>query len=245
MNWTFPRVLAHRGAGVLAPENTLAALRHAAALGCRAVEFDVMAVHDDGLVLMHDTQLGRTVAGSGPVARHTANALAGMDAGAWFSARYAGEPVPVFADAARLCIALDLQMNVEIKPVPGEEARTGRLVGQACRTLPVGSVLLSSFSPVALEAARAAAPDVPRAWLVEAVPPDWQEQLACLGAIALHARADLLRDGHIRAIHASGAVLMAYTVNDPEQARRLFARGVDALCTDRPDLIGPESLGSP
>ena len=65
--WNYPRVLAHRGAGTLAPENTLAALRRGFELGFRGVEFDVMATRDDGLVLMHDPFLGRTVAGSGSV----------------------------------------------------------------------------------------------------------------------------------------------------------------------------------
>ena len=79
--WTYPRVLAHRGGGTLAPENTLAALRCGLAHGFHAVEFDVMAVRDGGLVLMHDPQLGRTVAGTGRVADHAAEALAPMDAG--------------------------------------------------------------------------------------------------------------------------------------------------------------------
>jgi glycerophosphoryl diester phosphodiesterase len=61
--WTYPRVLAHRGGGTLAPENTIAALRCAVALEFRAVEFDVMAVRDGGLVLIHDPVLGRTVRG--------------------------------------------------------------------------------------------------------------------------------------------------------------------------------------
>ena len=63
--WTYPRILAHRGGGVLAPENTMAALRKGYEMGFRGVEFDVMATRDDGLILMHDDYLGRTVAGAG------------------------------------------------------------------------------------------------------------------------------------------------------------------------------------
>ena len=61
--WSFPRIIAHRGGGTLAPENTLAALRCGLAHGFRGVEFDVMALPDGALVLMHDTELGRTVSG--------------------------------------------------------------------------------------------------------------------------------------------------------------------------------------
>ncbi len=238
--WTYPRIFAHRGGGTLAPENTLAALRHGAALGFAAVEFDVMAVRDDGLVLMHDALLGRTVVGSGPVGAWRASELHAMDAGRWFSPDFTGEPVPSFADAARFCLGAGLFMNVEIKPLPGEEARTGRLVAQACASLPAGRVLLSSFSQQTLEAAMETSPGLPRALLVEAVPADWAGKLSALSAVALHAKASLLTSAQASAIKAAGYGLFCYTVNDPAQGRALRAMGVDALCTDRLDLIGPD-----
>ena len=131
-------------------------------------------------------------------------------------------------------------MNVEIKPVPGMEADTGRRVARACARLPSGSVLLSSFSVEALREARQAEPQLPRGLLVEAVPADWRAQLDELGAVALHAKASLLTAAQASAVKAAGFGLMVYTVNDPEQARQLFAIGVDAICTDRLDLIGPD-----
>lgn len=238
--WTYPRIFAHRGGGTLAPENTLAALRQGAAMGFEAVEFDVMAVRDDGLVLMHDDVLGRTVAGSGSVGAWRAEALRAMDAGRWFSADFAGEPVPSFADATSYCLQAGLFMNVEIKPLPGEEARTGRLVAQACASLPSGSVLLSSFSEQALDAALTTAPEVPRALLVGAIPADWATRLSALSGVALHVKASQLTAEQAGTIKAAGYGVFCYTVNDPAQARALFAMGVDAMCTDRLDLIGPD-----
>ena len=238
--WTYPRIFAHRGGGTLAPENTLAALRKGAAFGFRAVEFDVMAVRDDQLVLMHDDLLGRTVAGSGSVGALSAAELHAMDAGSWFSAEFTGEPVPSFEEVARYCLAAGLFMNVEIKPLAGEELRTGRLVAQACASLPAGSVLLSSFSEQALDAALKTAPGLPRALLVGAVPADWATRLSALSAVALHAKASVLLPDQARSIKAAGYGLFCYTVNDPAQARALFAMGVDAICTDCLDLIGPD-----
>ncbi len=238
--WNFPRILAHRGGGTLAPENTLAALRCAQARGFRAVEFDVMRLADGALVLMHDDQLGRTVAGVGSVADCTLEILAASDAGSWFSPEFAGEPVPSFSAAADFCVRHGIQMNVEIKPVPGMEAATGQCVAQACAQLPAGSVLLSSFSVEALHAARAAAPDLRRAWLVEGVPEHWRTMLGEIGADALHAQASLLTPAQAAAVKTAGFGLMVYTVNDPAQAHALFGLGVDAICTDRLDLIGPE-----
>ena len=238
--WNFPKILAHRGGGTLAPENTLAAFRCGVAHGFRAVEFDVMALNDGSLVLMHDEELGRTVAGNGSVAACTLAQMAASDAGSWFSSEFAGEPVPSFAQAADFCVRHGVMMNVEIKPLPGMEAETGRLVAEACAQLPAGCVLLSSFSVDALREAQVAAPDVPRGLLVEAVPDDWHVRLDELGAIALHAKASLLTAEQAAAIKAAGFGLMVYTVNEPEQARHLFSIGVDAICTDRLDLIGPD-----
>ena len=242
--WNYPRVLAHRGGGTLAPENTLAALRHAVALGFRGVEFDVMAARDGGLILMHDDCLGRTVAGSGSIGDIDAADLCLMDAGRWFAPEFAGERVPDFGAAARYCVQNGVFMNAEIKPVPGTEARTGQGVALACAGLPEGSVLLSSFSFAALAAAKDAAPQLPRALLVEAVPDDWQQQLARLAAVALHAQAGRLRPEQAYAVREAGYGLLCYTVNDPSEARALSAMGVDAICTDRLDLIGPDFFPS-
>ncbi|MCM0044161.1 MAG: glycerophosphodiester phosphodiesterase [Burkholderiaceae bacterium] len=238
--WNFPRVLAHRGGGTLAPENTLAALRCGNAHGFRAVEFDVMMIGDGTLVLMHDNELGRTVQGEGSLAGCTLGQLAAADAGSWFSEAFAGEPVPTFAQAADFCLRHGIAMNAEIKPVPGTEAATGQAVAAACTNLPPGSVLLSSFSVEALVAAREAAPGVPRGLLVGAVPDDWREQMRQAGALALHARAGLLTAGQAAAVKAAGFGLMVYTVNQPAEARALFAIGVDAVCTDRIDVIGAD-----
>lgn len=238
--WNFPRILAHRGGGTLAPENTLAALRCGHAHGFRAVEFDVMGLSDGSLVLMHDEELGRTVAGSGSVAACTLAHLTASDAGSWFSTEFCGEPVPTFDAAAGFCIPHGMQMNVEIKPLPGMEVDTGRHVAEACSRLPEGSVLLSSFSFDALRAAQIAAPQLPRGLLVEALPADWRAQLDALDAIALHAKASLLTAAQASEVKATGFGLMLYTVNDPDQARTWFSLGVDAICTDRLDLIGPD-----
>lgn len=238
--WSFPRIIAHRGGGTLAPENTLAALRCGLAHGFRGVEFDVMALTDGALVLMHDTELGRTVSGNGSVADQTFVSLSATDAGAWFSAEFIGERVPSFAQAAQLCLRHGLWMNAEIKSLPGHELMTGSRVAAACAALPVDAVLLSSFSTEALRAAKAAAPHIGRGLLVERVPPDWHQRLDQLGAVSLHANAATLTAAQASEVKRAGFGLMCYTVNDPEQARMLFDWGVDAICTDRLDLIAPD-----
>jgi glycerophosphoryl diester phosphodiesterase len=81
---------------------------------------------------------------------------------------------------------------------------------------------------------------VPRGWLTERVPPAWREQLAALGAVALHTDHRQLTAAQAADLKKGGAWLFCYTVNEAARARELFAWGVDALCTDRIDLIGPD-----
>ena len=245
--WIYPKFLAHRGGGKLAPENTLAALRCGLEHGFRAVEFDVMLARDGVPVVMHDPYLGRTVTGSGNVFDYDAAELIGMDAGAWFSSQYVGEPVPLFTQFVDFCKANDIWMNIEIKPAPGFEAETGRVVASLTRALfgPEAGQdnlarvpLLSSFSALALAAAQTAAPDVPRAFLLDTLVPDWEQQARALGVVAIHTNQKHLNAAQAAAVKQAGFGLFCYTVNDPARARELLSWGVDGMCTDRIDLIG-------
>lgn len=251
--WPYPRVLAHRGGGSLAPENTIAALRTGRARGFRGVEFDAMLAQDEQPVLMHDPEFGRTIAGTGAVAATPAAALAAMDAGGWHSACFIGEPVPTLAEAIAFCRAQGLWMNIEIKPSSEEVARaTGRIAGRLVRAAFATEIArgtreldpalpeFSSFSMTALEGAREAAPEIARGLLVAEIPADWRARMQAVGAFALHARERELVRAQVDELHADGVPLMCYTVNDPARARELFDWGVAALCTDRLDLIDPD-----
>ena len=245
MTWPYPRVIAHRGGGTLAPENTLAAVKEGMHRGFRAIEFDVMLARDGVPVVMHDPYLGRTLAGSGHIPDYDSTELAAMDAGSWYSAAYAGEPVPYFVAFAEFCKANGIWMNIEIKPVPGHEAVTGAAVARIAATLFAAELgtpaapLLSSFSMEALVAAQTAAPGVARACLFDELPPDWQAHTRALGAVAIHTNHQHLTQASAETIKAAGLGLLCYTVNRPARARELLSWGVDALCTDRLDLIGP------
>ncbi len=247
--WPYPKILAHRGGGKLAPENTIAALRCGLAHGFHAVEFDVMLARDGVPVVMHDPYLGRTVAGSGHVYDYDATELVAKDAGSWFGARFGGEPVPLFTQFVSFCKENAIWMNIEIKPAPGFEAATGKAVASLTRALfgleiaqdnPALVPLLSSFSTVALAAAQQAAPDLPRALLLDQTPPDWEAQARALDAVAIHTNQKHLTAELAAQILDAGFGLFCYTVNDPQRARELLAWGVQGFCTDRIDLIGPD-----
>lgn len=244
MPWEGPRLIAHRGGGALAPENTLAGLRKAAELGYRGVEFDVMLSGDGTPVLIHDETLERTTDGRGRVAEASDAELARLDAGSWHSAQYAGEPLPAFGDAAGLCLALGLWANVEIKPSRGQEAETGRKVALAARGLWADAAppLLSSFSVEALAAARAAAPELPRGLLCFAPPADWPAVCRRLGCVSLHCSRRHFTPQLLAGAQAAALPLLLYTVNDPEDAGQLLQQGVAAIFTDSLDLMASAGL---
>lgn len=248
--WPYPRWIAHRGAGRLAPENTLAAFRLGAAHGWRMFECDAKLSSDGVLMLLHDTTLERTTNGRGPASALSMGELAQLDAGSWHSRAFAGEPIPTLQALARYCLANGYHLNVEIKPTPGQEAATGRAVaGLLARIWPATTVapLLTSFKPDALAAARDAAPRLPRGLLVDRLAADSPDgsadvqtalQLGCQAMVLNHALWDAAL---VARVHGSGMRCLSYTVNDEWAAERLVQLGTDGIITDRVDLFSPAS----
>lgn len=215
-------------------------------MGCRGVEFDVALTADGVPILMHDETLERTTNGTGFVAHKTAAEIALLDAGRKHHPAFAASPAPTFQAALQTCTKLGLWANVEIKPTPGTEVETGRVVAtlvavHVANSQP-GTVLLSSFSTLALQQAMHLAPTIPRALLTESIPVDWHEQLQACGASALHAAAAGVCAEHIAPLCNSGIPLACYTVNDRTTAAALFGAGVSAIFTDRIDLWPPEDM---
>ncbi len=134
-DWPYPRLVAHRCGGTLAPENTLAGFDACKRYGYRMVEFDAKLSADDHLFLLHDDTLDRTTNGHGPAAEHTWEELAKLDAGSWRDAAFAGERLPTLADAAARCKRDGIAANIEIKPCPGRDVITGQLVAGAALAL--------------------------------------------------------------------------------------------------------------
>ena len=212
-------------------------------MGFSGVEFDVMLSADKVPVLIHDETLERTTNGHGAVAVTPYAKLASLDAGTWFGREYLGERVPSFEQAGKLCVELGLWANVEIKPAWGFERETGAIAARLAHELWRGAPsapLLSSFQLAALEAARSAAPELQRGFLTDKIEVGWGNAADDLGCVSIHCNCEHLTSGQARAIRDAGYWLLSYTVNDPDTARRLFSWGVNAIFTDRLDLISPD-----
>jgi glycerophosphoryl diester phosphodiesterase len=236
MSWPYPRIVAHRGGGALAPENTLGAIRLGASMGFKGVEFDVMLAGDGTPVIIHDETVDRTTDGKGEVSR--------MDFPELSKFRIQGnERIPKYEEAVALCRELGICANVEIKPAQGHERKTGEVVARMTRELWHGAPLaplLSSFSIDALAAARAVAPELPRGYLVDKIPGDWLDTMKRLSCAALHCNYKSLTEKLAAEIHGAGYSILLWTVNDPGIGRQMLAFGADCLVTDALDRIGPD-----
>ena len=233
--------IGHRGARAAAPENTLAAFRLAVDMGADGVELDVMLSKDGALVIHHDYKLGRTEDGKGKVRNHTLTQLKRLDAGSWKDAQFAGERIPTLAEVFHV---LDRQVvvNVELKTQAwGADGLEEAVVAEIKRSHMVDMVVISSFNPFSLLRIRDLAPTLPigllyapdlpphlsRAWLRPLVRPD-----------ALHPRHDMVTPRFVTWAKKRGYRINTWTVNEPDEMRRLVRLGVDAIISDVPDVLG-------
>ena len=242
VDWPYPRWIAHRGAGRLAPENTLAAFRLGASHGYRAFECDVKLSADGVPFLLHDATLERTSDGTGPAAALDWSHLSRLDAGGWLGRSFAGEPMPSLEAIARWCVRNGHALDLEIKPSPGRERETGATIGETAARLFAGAAtppFLTSFRPDALAAARETAPDLPRGLLLDALRDGWLDEARSLGcrAVVMHFG---LMDRPVRdRLRAHGLAALVYTVNDPAEVRRQLALDIDGIVTDAVDRFAP------
>ncbi len=236
--WPWPRLVAHRLGGVLAPENTLGAMALTARLGVKAMETDVMLTRDGIAVISHDPVLGRAVASNAAVADLTLAEIRQLDAGIRFCADWQGEKMPTLVEVIDFAQANGLFLNLEIKP--SSDAAAAATARETCRLVRekyagrCDTPLLSSFSRDALKAAQQAAPELPRGLLLEGVPVDWELAAQDLAVRTVHPDA-AIDAAFVKRARANSWGVMCWTIDETEEADRLLALGVDALCTNRPD----------
>ncbi len=241
-----PLIIAHRGARDVAPENTLAAFRAALEAGADGIELDVTRCATGEIVVIHDDTVDRTTDGHGRVAEMPFPALRELDAGRWFGEAFAGERIPLLAEVLDAVGGI-LRLNIEIKGKDWRDSGIEAEIAEMIRRRNLAPlVIISSFNPWALRRMRRAAPEV-RCGFLYAAP-----RLKCdlapflaprfLGVEALHPHLALVDDTYVARAQRLGLRLNVWTVNAPEDIRRLAALGVDGIITDHPalakDLLG-------
>lgn len=235
-----PLNLAHRGASRHAPQNTLAAFIRAAELGADGVELDVHLSADGVPVVIHDFNLEATTNGTGAVRSKTLAQLKELDAGSKFDPAFAGEQIPTLAEVFE-AIGQRLLINIELKSASLRDNSLTQAVAAVVKKYGMEKrVIFSSFNPLALcsikqlmphvPAGLLYAPDMPiylrRAWLAPLCPHE-----------ARHPHHSLLTPHSVRALRARGYYINTWTADEPDELRRLIALDVDAIITNRPDVL--------
>jgi glycerophosphoryl diester phosphodiesterase len=224
---------AHRGASARAPENTLAAFSAALEDGAEMVELDVHLSADGFLPVLHDAHTDRTTGLPGIVRDATMADLRRRDAGRFKGQEWAGEGIPELGDVFELARGR-LLVNVEVK---GGLAVIPLLAQRVTEHAMEAQVVVSSFDPPVARAVAALPRFLLTGLLLEEPGPDPVAAAAEVGAMLLHVEHTYLTADLVDAIHRSGRGVVAWTVNAPDEMRRLAALGVDAILSDDPRLL--------
>jgi glycerophosphoryl diester phosphodiesterase len=234
-------IIAHRGYSARAPENTLVAIDAAVAARADAVEFDLQVSADGVPILFHDDALERTSDGQGAVRDKTLAELRGLDTGAWFSAEFAGEPLPTFSEALTLARGRVRRVYPEIKGPETPDA-VARMVDAVVEHGLVEATVFISMDWAALDEVRSLNDSVGIGFIVEKVSRalDGIARAAADPRALADFRASLLLEDPRLAEQArrDDVDLAVWTVDDPAEASRLLALGVRRITTNRvADLV--------
>ncbi len=234
-----PVLYAHRGACAHAPENTLAAFQLAFEQGANGIELDAKLSADCHVMVIHDQTVDRTTNGRGKVGELTLAELKTLDAGTKFSPQFAGEPIPTLEEVFA-AFGKRLLINVELTNYASvTDALVPKVVELVQRYELHEWVLFSSFHPLNLWRAQRMLPDVPRGFLL-------LPGKACMLAYRLMGRllsfdyshpyySDVDRN-YVDAQRRRNHGVNVWTVDDPDEMRRLAELGIDGIITDDPQL---------
>lgn len=227
------KVIGHRGASNLAPENTLAAFELAFMLTLDGVELDIQRSVDGELIVFHDEDLSRTTNGTGWVGEKTLAELQTLDAGGWFDLRYEGESIPTLSEVFELMRVNEMTLFLELKDphfYPDIEIEVANIIREYQFE---NRVQVRSFDHEALKTFHHIAPEIPISEL-------WWEKLPSENETftrTINALYTLYTPETLAQIHERGQQATAWTVNNLEAAKRLITWGIDAITTDNPDQV--------
>ncbi len=236
---TRTRVIAHRGFSGAAPENTIAAVRAAIDVGADMVEIDVTLSSDGNIVVVHDETLARTTDGIGKVAQLTLAELRQLNAGSWFDPSFAGERIPTLEQVLNEVDGRIL-LNVEIKSEAVARGVVSKVATAIREFEMIDQVVVSSFSPNALEEMNSLAPEIRTAVLYNAKIHEGQDAVEIvtgLGASVFNIKRQRLTKKMLRRCREQQIPVGIYTVNEPRRMRRLVKRGINAIFTGYPDRL--------
>lgn len=232
-----PLIIAHRGASVQAPENTMPAFRRAIELGADGIELDVHMSADGYLVVIHDETADRTSNSNGLIKDKTLSELKSLDFGSWFSEDFKDEKIPELEEVLWLLSGWDGLLNIEIKngPVfyPGIEEAVVEALHKYRRT---DRTIISSFNHYSLVEIRRYDPEIKIAPLYMAGLYKPWEYAHSMGAAAIHPLFYNIVPEVVRGCKENNIMINPFTVDQPDHIKAVAAAGVDGIITNVPDI---------
>ena len=229
-----PLVTFHRGDCTVAPENTLPAFRSAILKGGDRIELDVQMTSDGVVVVTHDSNLKRCTGKNAKVYDLTYAEVAQLDAGRWFSSRFADTRIPTLEQVLQLCRGR-IGLNVEIKPsaaTPALEAETVRLLREY--GFDSSNCVITSQSYETLHKVKALAPEYPTGYILALGVGNYYD---LPDADFFSVETTFITSGMVNAVHLRGKTVSAWTIDREKVATHMLELGVDDLITDKPDMV--------
>jgi len=227
-------VVAHRGASGYAPENTLSAMKKAIEMNAEMSELDVQETADGEIILLHDNTLKKTTGVEGNIWEMNYADLKGLDAGSWFSEEYKNEPIPTMQEVIDL-VKGKMKINIELKANGHEKMLAERTLRIVEANNFLDQVVFTSFKFAEADKIRELNPKAIVGYIFGRLPKDVDVFTADVDILSVNIRT--VDAEFMKKAKANGKVVAVWTVNKPEDMKRMIGLGVDQIITNYPDIL--------
>ena len=228
-----PFIVAHRGYSSVFPENTLASFAGALDIGVDYIELDVQLSRDGQVIVMHDDSLKRTTGVDGSPTEFTVEELAGLDAGSWFDASFAGEKIPTLEEALNLIRDTECGVYLELKDIGETEGFVESVLEVAEKCGMTQRCLFASFQYDYLARLKELDGNLATLYNTSSGKTSLPEEFP---ADYYGLNLDTIRQETVKAIHEAGKQAFVWTVNTPSQMTNVQAMGIDGIVTNDPGV---------
>ncbi len=227
-------VVAHRGASGYAPENTLSAMKKAIEMNAEMSELDVQETADGEIILLHDNTLKKTTGVDGNIWEINYADLKGLDAGSWFSEEYKNEPIPTMQEVIDL-VKGKMKINIELKANGHEKMLAERTLKIVEANNFIDQVVFTSFKFAEADRIRELNPKAKVGYIFGRLPEDVDVFTADVDLLSVNIRT--VNSEFMKKAKENGKEVAVWTVNKPEDMKRMIGLGVDQIITNYPDVL--------
>lgn len=229
-------ITAHRGSSYLAPENTISAIQLAIEEKAGFTEIDVRLTADGTVVLSHDDSLYRTARLQTLVSKSTYQELLHADVGARFGEQYTGEHIPTLEEVMSLARG-KIKLNIEIKMDPFQAELPYKVAQLIQEHDYIDHCVVTSFDRTALQIVKEVEPSIQTGLIVGSMQRLTTDVIRDEGIDILSLRSSLVNRHIVEQARAHSKLVYVWTVDKPQEMRRMAQYGVDSIITNKPQLL--------